>query len=92
MNEKATDFMGCILTAMGMTQFQDKLLFWFSFASTILGLAITITKNIIIPLVKKAKNKQLSVKDVPETLDKLSDICNDIIDDGQLNSSNKSKE
>ena len=92
MNDKMTDYMACVLTSLGMTQSQDTILFWLSLLSTIFGLALTVTRNIIIPLIQKGKNKQLSLKDIPETLDKVKNLCDDIGDDGQLNGSNKSKE
>lgn len=92
MNDKMIDYMACVLTSLGMAQTQDTVLFWLSLLSTIFGLALTVTRNIIIPLIQKSKNKQLSLKDIPETLDKVKNLCDDIVDDGQLNGSNKSKE
>ena len=91
-DSKMTDWMTCILTSLGITQYQNQILFWTSLISTVLGLVIAVTKQIILPLVRKIKQKNLTVDDVikgAEDLKEIGDkIAEDLADDGQLNGSN----
>lgn len=89
MDSKVTDYFGIILTSLGMAQWQDRILFWFSLASTVLGLVITLTKQVIIPLIQKAKNKELTPDDVLDGAEKAKDLIEDTFDDGKINGSNK---
>lgn len=89
MEEKSTDIFATLLTSLGMTQYQNKILFWTSLISTILGIIITLMRNIIIPLVKKIKDKKVTVDDIVDAGEKVKDIIEDVSDDGKLNNSNK---
>ena len=89
MEEKSTDIFATLLTSLGMTQYQNKILFWTSLVSTILGIIITLLRNIIIPLVKKIKDKKVTVDDIVDAGEKVKDIIEDVSDDGKLNNSNK---
>lgn len=89
MEEKSTDIFATLLTSLGMTQYQNKILFWTSLISTILGIMITLMRNIIIPLVKKIKDKKVTVDDIVDAGEKVKDIIEDVSDDGKLNNSNK---
>ena len=89
MEEKSTDIFATLLTSLGMTQYQNKILFWTSLISTILGIIITLLRNIIIPLVKKIKDKKVTVDDIVDAGEKVKDIIEDVSDDGKLNNSNK---
>ena len=89
MEEKSTDIFATLLTSLGMTQYQNKILFWTSLISTILGIIITLIRNIIIPLVKKIKDKKVTVDDIVDAGEKVKDIIEDVSDDGKLNNSNK---
>lgn len=88
---KMTDWMTCILTSLGITQYQNQILFWVSLISTVLGLIIAVTKQIIVPIIKKIKEKKLTVDDVikgAEDLKEIGDqIAKDLADDGKLNGS-----
>ena len=90
-DSKMTDWMTCILTSLGITQYQNQILFWTSLISTVLGLIIAITKQIIVPIAKKIKAKKLTVDDVikgAEDLKEIGDqIAEDLADDGHLNGS-----
>ena len=89
MEEKSTDIFATLLTSLGMTQYQNKILFWTSLISTILGIIITLMRNVIIPLVKKIKDKKVTVDDIVDAGEKVKDIIEDVSDDGKLNNSNK---
>ena len=89
MEEKSTDIFATLLTSLGMTQYQNKILFWTSLVSTILGILITLMRNIIIPLAKKIKDKKVTVDDIVDAGEKVKDIIEDVSDDGKLNNSNK---
>ena len=89
MDEKSTDIFATLLTSLGMTQYQNKILFWTSLVSTVLGIIITLMRNIIIPLVKKIKDKKVTVDDIVDAGEKVKDIIEDVSDDGKLNNSNK---
>lgn len=89
MEEKSTDIFATLLTSLGMTQYQNKILFWTSLISTILGIIITLMRNIIMPLVKKIKDKKVTVDDIVDAGEKVKDIIEDVSDDGKLNNSNK---
>ena len=89
MEEKSTDIFATLLTSLGMTQYQNKILFWTSLISTILGIIITLMRNIIIPLVNKIKDKKVTVDDIVDAGEKVKDIIEDVSDDGKLNNSNK---
>lgn len=89
MEEKSTDIFATLLTSLGMTQYQNKILFWTSLISTILGIIITLMRNIIIPLVSKIKDKKVTVDDIVDAGEKVKDIIEDVSDDGKLNNSNK---
>ena len=89
MEEKSTDIFATLLTSLGMTQYQNKILFWTSLISTILGIIITLMRNIIMPLVKKVKDKKVTVDDIVDAGEKVKDIIEDVSDDGKLNNSNK---
>ena len=89
MEEKSTDIFATLLTSVGMTQYQNKILFWTSLISTVLGIIITLMRNIIIPLVKKIKDKKVTVDDIVDAGEKVKDIIEDVSDDGKLNNSNK---
>lgn len=89
MEEKSTDIFATLLTSLGMTQYQNKILFWTSLISTALGIIITLMRNIIIPLVKKIKDKKVTVDDIVDAGEKVKDIIEDVSDDGKLNNSNK---
>ena len=89
MEEKSTDIFATLLTSLGMTQYQNKILFWTSLISTILGIIITLMRNIIIPLVKKIKDKKVTVDDIVDAGEKVKDIIEDVSDDGKINNSNK---
>lgn len=89
MEEKSTDIFATLLTSLGMTQYQNKILFWTSLVSTVLGIIITLMRNIIIPLVKKIKDKKVTVDDIVDAGEKVKDIIEDVSDDGKLNNSNK---
>ena len=89
MEEKSTDIFATLLTSLGMTQYQNKILFWTSLISTVLGIIITLMRNIIIPLVKKIKDKKVTVDDIVDAGEKVKDIIEDVYDDGKLNNSNK---
>ena len=89
MEEKSTDIFATLLTSLGMTQYQNKILFWTSLISTILGIIITLMRNIIIPLVKKIKDKKVTIDDIVDAGEKVKDIIEDVSDDGKLNNSNK---
>ena len=89
MEEKSTDIFATLLTSLGMTQYQNKILFWTSLISTVLGIIITLMRNIIIPLVKKIKDKKVTVDDIVDAGEKVKDIIEDVSDDGELNNSNK---
>ena len=89
MEEKSTDIFATLLTSLGMTQYQNKILFWTSLISTILGIIITLMRNIIIPLVKKIKDKKVTVDDIVDAGEKVKNIIEDVSDDGKLNNSNK---
>ena len=89
MEEKSTDIFATLLTSLGMTQYQNKILFWTSLVSTILGIIITLMRNIIIPLVKKIKDKKVTVDDIVDAGEKVKNIIEDVSDDGKLNNSNK---
>ena len=89
MEEKSTDIFATLLTSLGMTQYQNKILFWTSLVSTVLGIIITLMRNIIIPLVKKIKDKKVTVDDIVDAGEKVKDIIEDVSDDGTLNNSNK---
>ena len=45
MKDKVIDAATCLMTATGMTQTQNKVLFYLSLVSTVLGLAITFTNK-----------------------------------------------
>lgn len=89
MEEKSTDIFATLLTSLGMTQYQNKILFWTSLISTILGILITLMRNVIMPLVKKIKDKKVTVDDIVDAGEKVKDIIEDVSDDGKLNNSNK---
>ena len=89
MEEKSTDIFATLLTSLGMTQYQNKILFWTSLVSTILGIIITLMRNVIMPLVKKIKDKKVTVDDIVDAGEKVKDIIEDVSDDGKLNNSNK---
>lgn len=89
MEEKSTDIFATLLTSLGMTQYQNKILFWTSLVSTVLGIIITLIRNIIMPLVKKIKDKKVTVDDIVDAGEKVKDIIEDVSDDGKLNNSNK---
>lgn len=89
MEEKSTDIFATLLTSLGMTQYQNKILFWTSLVSTVLGIIITLMRNIIMPLVKKIKDKKVTVDDIVDAGEKVKDIIEDVSDDGKLNNSNK---
>ena len=89
MEEKSTDIFATLLTSLGMTQYQNKILFWTSLISTVLGILITLMRNIIIPLVNKIKDKKVTVDDIVDAGEKVKDIIEDVSDDGKLNNSNK---
>ena len=89
MEEKSTDIFATLLTSLGMTQYQNKILFWTSLISTILGIIITLMRNVIMPLVKKVKDKKVTVDDIVDAGEKVKDIIEDVSDDGKLNNSNK---
>lgn len=89
MEEKSTDIFATLLTSLGMTQYQNKILFWTSLVSTILGIIITLMRNVIIPLVNKIKDKKVTVDDIVDAGEKVKDIIEDVSDDGKLNNSNK---
>lgn len=89
MEEKSTDIFATLLTSLGMTQYQNKILFWTSLVSTVLGIIITLMRNIIIPLVNKIKDKKVTVDDIVDAGEKVKDIIEDVSDDGKLNNSNK---
>ena len=89
MEEKSTDIFATLLTSLGMTQYQNKILFWTSLISTILGIIIALMRNIIIPLVNKIKDKKVTVDDIVDAGEKVKDIIEDVSDDGKLNNSNK---
>lgn len=89
MEEKSTDIFATLLTSLGMTQYQNKILFWTSLISTVLGIIITLMRNIIIPLVNKIKDKKVTVDDIVDAGEKVKDIIEDVSDDGKLNNSNK---
>ena len=89
MEEKSTDIFATLLTSLGMTQYQNKILFWTSLVSTVLGIIITLMRNIIIPLVKKIKDKKVTVDDIVDAGEKVKNIIEDVSDDGKLNNSNK---
>lgn len=89
MKEKATDIISCLLTSMGMTQAQSKLLFYLSLVSTFLGLAISFTRYIILPLINKAQSKSLTSADALDAVEKTKDFIDDLVDDGKINDSNK---
>lgn len=89
MEEKSTDIFATLLTSLGMTQYQNKILFWTSLISTVLGIIITLMRNIIMPLVKKIKDKKVTVDDIVDAGEKVKDIIEDVSDDGKLNNSNK---
>ena len=89
MEEKSTDIFATLLTSLGMTQYQNKILFWTSLISTILGIIITLLRNVIMPLVNKIKDKKVTVDDIVDAGEKVKDIIEDVSDDGKLNNSNK---
>ena len=89
MEEKSTDIFATLLTRLGMTQYQNKVLFCTSLISNVLGIIITLMRNIIIPLVKKIKDKKVTVDDIVDAGEKVKDIIEDVSDDGKLNNSNK---
>ena len=89
MEEKSTDIFATLLTSLGMTQYQNKILFWTSLISTILGILITLMRNVIMPLVNKIKDKKVTVDDIVDAGEKVKDIIEDVSDDGKLNNSNK---
>lgn len=89
MEEKNIDIFATLLTSLGMTQYQNKILFWTSLLSTILGIIITLMRNVIMPLVKKIKDKKVTVDDIVDAGEKVKDIIEDVSDDGKLNNSNK---
>lgn len=89
MEEKSTDIFATLLTSLGMTQYQNKILFWTSLISTILGIIITLMRNVIMPLVNKIKDKKVTVDDIVDAGEKVKDIIEDVSDDGKLNNSNK---
>lgn len=89
MEEKSTDIFATLLTSLGMTQYQNKILFWTSLVSTILGIIITLMRNVIMPLVNKIKDKKVTVDDIVDAGEKVKDIIEDVSDDGKLNNSNK---
>ena len=89
MEEKSTDIFATLLTSLGMTQYQNKILFWTSLISTILGIIITLMRNVIMPIVKKIKDKKVTVDDIVDAGEKVKDIIEDVSDDGKLNNSNK---
>ena len=90
-DSKLTDWMTCVLTSLGITQYQNQILFWTSLISTVLGIIIAVTKQIILPIIKKIKAKKLTVDDVikgAEDLKEIGDqIAEDLADDGHLNGS-----
>ena len=90
-DSKMTDWMTCILTSLGITQYQNQILFWTSLISTVLDLIIAVTKQIIEKKKKKIKAKKLTVDDVikgAEDLKEIGDqIAEDLADDGHLNGS-----
>ena len=89
MKDKVIDAATCLMTATGMTQTQNKVLFYLSLVSTVLGLAITFTKHVILPLIDKVKNKTLTPEDAVETVEKTKDFIDVLADDGKLNNSDK---
>ena len=89
MKDKVIDVATCLMTGAGMTQTQNKVLFYLSLVSTVLGLAITFTKHVILPLIDKIKNKTLTPEDAVETVEKTKDFIDDLADDGVINGSNK---
>ena len=89
MEENSTDIFATLLTSLGMTQYQNKILFWTSLISTILGILITLMRNVRMPLVNKIKNKKVTVDDIVDAGEKVKDIIEDVSDDGKLNNSNK---
>lgn len=89
MEEKNIDIFATLLTSLGMTQYQNKILFWTSLLSTILGIIITLMRNVIMPLVEKIKDKKVTVDDIVDAGEKVKDIIEDVSDDGKLNNSNK---
>ena len=60
MNNKIAADLGCtLLTSMGMTQ-GNSVLFTLSLISTILGIILTIIRNVILPIYFKKKEESLS--------------------------------
>ena len=89
MENKAADWISCLLTSVGMTQYENKILFWLSLISTILGLIVALTRNVILPIVEKIRSKDLKAEDITNALEETKEIAEDIADDGHLNGSNK---
>ena len=90
-DSKLTDWMTCVLTSLGITQYQNQILFWVSLISTVLGLILAVTKQIILPIIKKIKEKKLTVDDVIKGAEDINErgdpIAEDLADDGHLNGS-----
>ena len=80
MNNKLVADLGCtLLTSMGMTQ-SNSVLFTLSLISTILGIILTIIRNVILPIYFKKKENKLKIEDLQEGIDKLIEAKDDTVD------------
>lgn len=89
MENKAADWISCLLTSVGMTQYENKILFWLSLISTVLGLVVALARNVILPIIEKIRSKDLKMEDITDALEETKEITEDLADDGQLNGSNR---
>lgn len=93
MEDRMVDWASCLLISVGMTQYENHVLFLLSLISTVLGLVIALTRNVILPIVKKIKSKDLKPEDITDALEETKrigdEIVEDLADDGKLNGSNK---
>ena len=80
MNNKFVADLGCtLLTSMGMTQ-SNSVLFTLSLISTILGIILTIIRNVILPIYFKKKENKLKIEDLQEGIDKLIEAKDNTVD------------
>ena len=80
MNNKFAADLGCtLLPSMGMTQ-GNSVLFTLSLISTILGIILTIIRNVILPIYFKKKENKLKIEDLQEGIDKLIEAKDNTVD------------
>ena len=80
MNNKFAADLGCtLLTSMRLTQ-GNSVLSTLSLISTILGIILTIIRNVIIQINLKKKENKLKIEDLQEGIDKLIEAKDSTVD------------